>query len=68
MEFKRVLDDCKKQVEGNQNLINYLLTNLPRIKEILSNKSNYYVKLDNFNMNKSDFFPIINQAYYNYHY
>jgi hypothetical protein len=42
MEFKRILDSCKKQLMGNQNLINYLIVNLPRMKEFMrGNKSKF---------------------------
>jgi hypothetical protein len=35
MEFKKVLETCKKQIHSNQNVINFLIVNLPRMKEFL---------------------------------
>jgi hypothetical protein len=35
MEFKKILDNCKKQVHANQSFINYLIVNLPRMKEFM---------------------------------
>jgi hypothetical protein len=37
MEFKKVLENCKKQIHANQNVINFLIVNLPRMKEYMRN-------------------------------
>jgi hypothetical protein len=40
-EYKRILDNCKKQLVTNQNVINLLMLNLPRLKEFIISRSKY---------------------------
>jgi hypothetical protein len=46
IEFKRILDGCKKQVQSNQNFINYLVVNLPRMKESMKSSGMGFLTVD----------------------